>query len=270
MSQEQKPFEFPGAAVERVREATGADGRGALFTSDLSVNEFALVKQAGFHPLGLVMGSCIYHVGFQFVGWSTSQEVSVLSGAMYEARALAMRRMETEAAQLGADGVVGVAIEIRRWGWAEDMLEFVAVGTAVKADDGANFRTPAGKPFTSALSGADFAVLLSTGYQPVGLVLGTCVWHVAWMSLRQMLGSIGRNVEMVNYTEGHYSARETAMVRMQLEAKNMGAEGVVGVLLHENTHVWEHHVIEVLALGTAIRKSTQARATANQVVDLGR
>jgi uncharacterized protein YbjQ (UPF0145 family) len=270
MAAEQKPFEFPGAAIERIREATGADGRGLLFTSDLSINEFAVIKQAGFHPLGLVMGSCIYHCGFQFVGWNASQEVSVLSAAMYEARALAMRRMETEATQLGADGVVGVALEIRRWGWAEQMLEFVAVGTAVKADDGTSWRTPADKPFTSALSGQDFSVLLSTGYQPVGLVLGTCVWHVAYRSLFQAFAGFGKNMEMVNFTEAHYAARETAMVRMQLEAKNLGAEGVVGVLVAEDTHVWESHVIEFLALGTAVRKASAPRPTASQVIDLGR
>ena len=36
-----------------------------FFTSDLSVNEFLLVKEAGFQPLGLVMGSSIYSIGAQ-------------------------------------------------------------------------------------------------------------------------------------------------------------------------------------------------------------
>ena len=36
-----------------------------LFTSDLSVNEFLLVKEAGFDPLGLVMGSSIYQIAPQ-------------------------------------------------------------------------------------------------------------------------------------------------------------------------------------------------------------
>ena len=35
-----------------------------FFTSDLSVNEFLLVKEVGFDPLGLVMGSSIYHIGY--------------------------------------------------------------------------------------------------------------------------------------------------------------------------------------------------------------
>ena len=37
-----------------------------LFTSDLSVNEYLCVEKAGFEPVGLVVGSSIYHVGYQF------------------------------------------------------------------------------------------------------------------------------------------------------------------------------------------------------------
>ena len=75
-----------------------------FFTSDLSVNEFLLVKQSGFEPLGLVLGSSIYHIGFQQAMWNQSQELGVLTQAMYHARELAMTRMEEEADQLGADG----------------------------------------------------------------------------------------------------------------------------------------------------------------------
>ncbi len=38
---------------------------GSIFTSDLSVNEFLLLRQAGFRPLGLVLGTSVYHVGLQ-------------------------------------------------------------------------------------------------------------------------------------------------------------------------------------------------------------
>src|SRR4051812_1765077 len=78
--------------------------RGGFFTSDLSVNEFLLVKEAGFDPLGLVVGSSIYHIGFQQSSWNQNQEMAVLSQAMYPARELAMTRMGGEAGQLGADG----------------------------------------------------------------------------------------------------------------------------------------------------------------------
>src|ERR1700749_4260325 len=82
--------------------------RGTLFTSDLSVNEFLLVRAAGFEPLGLVVGSWTYHTGFQAGQWSKNQEMDVLTQAMYHARELAMTRMEEEADQLGADGIGAV------------------------------------------------------------------------------------------------------------------------------------------------------------------
>src|SRR5438128_218943 len=124
--------DLPVHARERLKSMRSDATHRGLFTSDLSVNEFLLVKQAGFDPVGLVIGSSIYHIGYQQSNWKQSMEMSVLSQAMYEARDLAMTRMEEEADQLSADGVVGVRLDIGRYEWGEDVAEFIAVGTAVK------------------------------------------------------------------------------------------------------------------------------------------
>src|ERR1700747_2131150 len=126
--------------VPEAGRARLAQNRAGLFTSDLSVNEFLLIEQAGFEPVGLVVGSSIYHIGIQVAGWKKSQELTVLSEAMYNARQLAMTRMEEEADQLGADGVVGVRLNIGTYEWGEDMAEFTAIGTAVKHREGALHR----------------------------------------------------------------------------------------------------------------------------------
>src|ERR1700729_4601212 len=120
----------PEDALKRLAEMRPGSA-GALFTSDLSVNEFLLVKEAGFHPVGFVMGSSIYHTGIQTRKWSQSQELTKLTEAMYNARELAMTRMEEEADELGADGVVGVRLDIGRYEWGADMAEFIAIGTAI-------------------------------------------------------------------------------------------------------------------------------------------
>src|SRR5690242_18687351 len=93
-------------------------GRDQLFTSDLSVNEFLLVREAGFRPVGLVLGTSVYHVGIQLARWRQNMEMDRLTAAMYHARELAMTRMEAEADVLGADGIVGVRLEIefKEWG----------------------------------------------------------------------------------------------------------------------------------------------------------
>jgi uncharacterized protein YbjQ (UPF0145 family) len=246
---------YDPTSLEGVPEAGRArlqQNRAGLFTSDLTVNEFLLVKQAGFEPLGLVVGSSIYHIGIQLSGWKKSQEMTVLSEAMYGARQLAMTRMEEEADQLGADGVVGVRLDIGRYEWGQDMAEFIAIGTAVKHSGGVLHRAPSGRPFTSDLSGQDFWTLLRTGHRPVGMVMGSCVYHVAHRGMLQSMAQTGRNVELSNFTQALYDARELAMERMQAEAQEIGAEGIVGVDLQEKSHGWGSHTIEFFAVGTAI------------------
>ncbi len=232
----------------------------ALFTSDLSVNEFLLVREAGFRPLGLVLGSSVYHVGLQLGRWSKNMEMDVLSQAMYHARELAMTRMEAEADALGADGVVGVRLQIEFKEFGNDLAEFVAVGTAVKADeahkrtpDGFTWRNNKGLPFTSDLSGQDFWTLIQAGYAPLGMTMGTCVYHIAHQRMSQKLSQVGANIEIPVFTEALYDARELAMSRMQAEAEALNAEGIVGVQLLALPHRWGGHTTEFFAIGTAVR-----------------
>ena len=136
MSEPYDPTSLEG--VPDVGRARLEQNKRGLFTSDLSVNEFLLVKDAGFDPLGLVVGSSIYHIGYQQSSWRQSQEMEVLSQAMYHARELAMARMQTEAEQVEAEGIVGVQLQERNHGWGSHVIEFFAVGTAIVPTGAAN------------------------------------------------------------------------------------------------------------------------------------
>src|SRR5712671_2802398 len=244
----------PKAADGRLAQTAGANPAG-VFTSDLSVSEYVLLGEAGFEPLGFVVGSSMYHVGLQVGRWSQNAELQVLTQAMYNARELAMARMRAEADHLGADGVVGVSLRMQMYVWGQDVLEFVATGTAVKAlaGEGAH-RAPDGRAFSSDLSAQDFFRLLAAGAVPVAFVLGTCVYHIAHQSVMQTLRQAGRNQEMVQFTQGIYEARELALSRMQVEGAQAAASGIVGVTVEVNNHVWGEHATEFLATGTAIRR----------------
>jgi uncharacterized protein YbjQ (UPF0145 family) len=124
---------LPVHARERLGMMRGDATHRGLFSSDLSVNEFLLVSEAGFDPVGLVVGSSIYHIGLQVANWNQNQELTVLSQAMYHARDLAMTRMEEEAGALGADGIVGVRLVITRYEWGEHIAEFMVIGTAIRS-----------------------------------------------------------------------------------------------------------------------------------------
>src|ERR1700734_173514 len=249
----------PEAAGGRLAHTAGADPTGG-FTSHLLVSEFVLLGEAGFEPLGFVVGSSIYHIGLQVGRWGQNQEPQVLTQAMYNARELAMSRMQAEADHLGADGIVGVQLRMQSYVWGQDVLEFIATGTAVRAlgaggsGTGGAHRAPDGRAFTSDLSAQDFFRLLAAGAVPVAFVLGTCVYHIAHQSAMQSLRQAGQNQEMVIFTQGIYDARELALTRMQAEATQGRASGIVGVNVAVSNHVWGEHATEFFASGTAIRR----------------
>ena len=110
--------------------------RGRAFTSDLSGQEFWLVVDKGFQPMGLVIGNCIYSMGairnwLVGVKGSFQGELREYSQLMYQARELALSRMQFEADQLGADGVIGVDIKIE-FLHNNEWMEVTAVGTAIR------------------------------------------------------------------------------------------------------------------------------------------
>src|SRR5437763_1148603 len=258
-------IEIPGGArarLERMRTPPGETPE--FFTSDLSVNEYYLLEQAGFEPLGFVMGSSFYHVGIQWtIQPFQNYELDILTQALYHARTNAMDRMEEEAALLDADGIVGVRLEVGQHAWAAGMAEFTALGTAVRAlDRSRDYRKPGGRPFTSDLTGQQFWTLLRTRCRPVELAMGNCVYHVGRRGMRQSMAQFGKNVELPNYTQALYTARELALERLQVEATRAGSNGIVGVEVQQSNFGWGSHVLEFFALGTAVVREAHVPAAA--------
>ncbi len=112
---------------------------------------------------------------------------------------------------------------------------------------------PTGKAFTSDLSGQEFWLIVDKGYQPMGLVLGNCVYSMGLVG--NFLGNLKGNLvqgEIQQYSQLMYDARELALHRMQAEADALGADGVVAVKLtinYMNNNEW----MEVTAVGTAVK-----------------
>jgi uncharacterized protein YbjQ (UPF0145 family) len=122
-----------GQQQQEMEKAPGQRGHAA--TSDLSGQEFWLINDAGFQVLGLVLGNCVYSMGAMrnwLSGFKANfkGEVKEVTQLMYDARELALLRMQAEADSLGADSVVGVKIKIEYLHNSE-WMEVTAMGTAV-------------------------------------------------------------------------------------------------------------------------------------------
>jgi uncharacterized protein YbjQ (UPF0145 family) len=242
---------LPVNAMERLREARARQGTDQhFFTSNLSANEFALTHETGFAPLGQVMGSCVYHVGYQWnrANWSnaslwgggSSYELETLTEAYHHARVLTFGRLAQEAALLGATGVLGVRFSRKEHDWGSDLLEFSAFGTAIRERDRP---AAAGRPgegdgglFLSDLSGDDFWKLRQAGFRPVGVAAGNCTYYQipTWQTQAAtggagFFGTTWQNQELQDYTQALYQARELGMGRLSREARALGGVGLVGV-----------------------------------------
>jgi uncharacterized protein YbjQ (UPF0145 family) len=109
-------------------------------TSDMTNEELWNMANVGFLPVRLVMGVSVYSLGLKGGIFSALQtlgggEVSGLTEILYEAREKALARIEKDAELCGADEVVGVKTNIYDLGGG--LIEFMAIGTAVKRIEGA-------------------------------------------------------------------------------------------------------------------------------------
>jgi uncharacterized protein YbjQ (UPF0145 family) len=148
-------------------------------------------------------------------------DVPSLRNLLKQARHRAIERMRLECAGLGGDGVVGVTLTLGSF--YGNGLEFMAIGTAVKA-----IGAPALKqPFTSDLSGQDFAKLVHGGWLPVALVMGigAAIRHDDWALRRQQRS--WQNQEMAGPTELVHLARQSARESLLVEARHFGGHTVV-------------------------------------------
>ena len=123
--------------------ASGASSR--PFTCTLTGQEYFALTTAGYRPVGVALGVCVYYQKFhqrvqqEITSSGQNVERSDFTRGLYTARRNALTALEAEAAALGADGVLGISVETKRTLNQKSrtsqgmMIEFTALGTAVVA-----------------------------------------------------------------------------------------------------------------------------------------
>lgn len=258
---------LPLAATERLTALAAEGGAAAVFGSNLAVEEYALLARLGIVPVTLVMGSSIYHVGWQGgMGYTFAPgEIASLSNGYNECRHHALGRLLEEAQSCGADAVVGLRITQGVHDWAPGATEFIAVGTAVRLPVAMKGK----QTVLTDLSGQEYWKLCSAGLRPVGIAAHTSVHYVpaSWQTQMTqrggMFGAGWTNQELVDFTRGVYAARETAMAYLTAQARELGGDGVVGVKIEQHSrghrvaglgYEREDMIITFNVIGTVIRE----------------
>ena len=264
--------DLPEAARTRMREIRET----ATWGSALSTQEFNAIKGVGFDPVGQVLGTAVFQVGYQggygcsgawsgYLGQNQSTDVSSSAWApfsamvqtMYTARQTALSRALAECRALGGDGIVGAALTMHRF--VAGGLEFTALGTAVRARGNVRPR----QPFTSHVTGQEFAKLIHAGYVPTGLALGISIAsrHDDYRT-RASLSRWAGNQEVPGYTQLINNARHDARNQLMKDARKHGGDGVVvdevslriGERECPTYQGGRDHIAEAFLLGTSIAR----------------
>jgi uncharacterized protein YbjQ (UPF0145 family) len=238
--------------------ATGASvASSASMTSDLSIDEEFNLHAIGWEPVELVSGVSVVSIPAGMWNWGQGEIVGAT-----EAHALAFKnaitRMEQEAGTAGGQGVVGVHIERNVH---STHVEISLLGTAVRPV-GLD-RVVLNRVFVSDLSARDFSRLMVAGWEPLGLATGASFVYAPRRSVGAVFQQQTQNVELTNYTEAMYSARESAMARMQESALTLGGTGVVEVKVVEGPMSFATHAIKFVSWGTVVRLA----ASSHQLVE---
>ncbi|HUZ10268.1 MAG TPA: heavy metal-binding domain-containing protein [Acidimicrobiales bacterium] len=236
--------EMLGAARSLGRPATGD---ASPMTSDLTIDEELILHSIGWEPVELVYGVSIHSVPMGVWTWGQG-EITSASDAYAQSFAKASRRIHSQCAKAGGHGVVGVHVEpaVHR-----HHVDISLVGTAVRPVGSKPL--PADSVFVSDLSGRDFTLLRQSGWAPLGLAVGASFVYAPRRSVGTAMKQKGQNVELANFTEAMYAARESAMERMQRSALAMQGTGVVEVKVTEGPMDFAHHAVGFTAYGTVVR-----------------
>lgn len=165
---------------------------------------------------------------------------------------LALERLQAEAEALGAHGVVGVRHTLSDLPITSSapVVELKMVGTAISRPSA----PPLDRPFTSHMSGQQFAKLLDTGRVPAGLVFGVGAVRSQGGCVGMTTSSSWSGSEFVQRSEAVQQSQRIAVGEIEERARALG-EQVVGVDVSLSMREGgESAMASMYAIGTAVRR----------------
>lgn len=240
--------------VEFLSLASGIHSdRSTSFTTSESGQDLFCQLDAHYEPISFVFGNVAYSIGLGRGVIGTLRtlargEVREFSDIFNTTRHRALQRIIQEARAVGANSVVGIRTSIVPFGTV-GVHEMVMMGTASKNPKlSASFTKDI---TTSDLTAEEMWSVAKLGMAPKQLLLSTSVYSLGLMGgIKSILKSFVRG-EIKELTTLIYDAREKALDDLRRQARDIGADEVIGA----QTHVYHlgGGLIEFLVLGTAVQ-----------------
>lgn len=208
---------------------------------------------AGYTPKQFAFGNVAYSIGITggILGSLKSMgrgEVKEFSGIFNQTRHIALQRIGADAAQHGANSVIGIETSVLPFQGVQEMM---MIGTACHHPSLPPAAAGGTALVTSDLTAEETWNLAAMGFAPLKLVLGTAVYSLGLVGgFMAALKSFARG-EVNELTSLIYDAREHAIGLIRDEANAIGADDVVGI----ETHIHEMgSLLEFMAIGTAVKR----------------
>ena len=271
------------------RLAEVAAGR-APFSSIGSLGEFAAACYGGLQPLGLVTGIAV-EVDRNYGAGVYIRPGVVHEGSLWGARwgigvDHALERLRDQAVLIGANLVVGIALEVERSripGQQEHAIKFQLAGSAMRAGD----RGRSTDLVLSNLSAEEHVLLGQAGYRPAGVCVAAAKYN-AGMTTRsariarrgasrvgRLLGSTRAQPQALPDISDTVSGARHAIVKaLAFQARRLRADGIVNTAITidmtppEATWLNAQYTLTATAIATAITRERTATITPHTTLRL--
>ena len=211
-------------------------------------NEIFCLHKKGYTPGELVIGNSVWSVGLMGGIGSALRtiaggEVTQITEIIHEGRKSALDRMEAWTGLHGAVGITGVTNELVVH---SGNIEFLSIGSAVHRKD----HQATALEFTSAADGQELYCQLDAGFTPLAFAFGNVAYSIGLGGgIMGGLRSLAKG-EIKEFSDIFYHTRHLALERIQNEARQKGANCVVGI---KTTIMKFGGMQEMVMLGTASR-----------------
>ena len=193
--------------------------------SGLSGNEMYCVNLLGYNPGSLLVGNSVFSMGVlggirsnirTFIGG----EIVAYTNMIAQGRKLSLQRFDQELQSSGGNGASGVTSELV---FHPGNVEFLTVGSTMKRQEAQH------TPFTTSSDGQELFCQWDAGYAPISFVFGNVAYSIGFG--RGILGSLRQLAkgEVKQYSNIFNTTRNLALQRIQQEAKERGANSVIGI-----------------------------------------